>query len=96
MTTLDVGIAALRSSLTALRAAADRGYKFYDRTSATLKGVMPKGLYGRALLMLANHCRSIRSGHRSGLPSNCNFPNTSNTCPPSALRASSSFSSKVR
>ena len=52
MTTLDVGIAALRSSLTALRAAADRGYEFYDRTSATLKGVMPKGLYARALLII--------------------------------------------
>jgi hypothetical protein len=38
MTTLDVDIAALRLSLTALRAAADRGYEFYDRTSATLKG----------------------------------------------------------
>jgi hypothetical protein len=49
MTSLDVGIAALRSSLTALRssvtalpsvaslrAAADRGYEFYDRTGATL------------------------------------------------------------
>jgi two-component system, OmpR family, osmolarity sensor histidine kinase EnvZ len=65
MTTLDVGIAALRSSLSALRssvaalpsvaalrAAADRGYEFYDRTSATLKGVMPKGLYARALLII--------------------------------------------
>jgi hypothetical protein len=35
MTAFDIGIAALRSSLTALRAAADRGYEFYDRTSAT-------------------------------------------------------------
>ena len=59
MTSLDVGIAALRSSLSALRsslntlrAAADRGYEFYDRTSATLKGVMPKGLYARALLII--------------------------------------------
>jgi hypothetical protein len=56
MTSLDVGIAALRSSLTALRssvaalpsvaalrAAADRGYELYDRSSATLKGMMPKG-----------------------------------------------------
>src|SRR5262249_58133384 len=54
MTSLDVGIAALRSSLTALRssvaglpsvaalrAAADRCYEFYDRTSATLKSMMP-------------------------------------------------------
>ena len=65
MTSLDVGIAALRSSLTALRssvaglpsmaalrAAADRCYEFYDRTSATLKGMMPTGLYARALLII--------------------------------------------
>ena len=52
MTTLDVGIAALRSSLSALRLAASRGYEFYDRTSATLKAVMPKGLYARALLII--------------------------------------------
>jgi two-component system, OmpR family, osmolarity sensor histidine kinase EnvZ len=52
MTTLDVGIAALRSSLSALRVAANRGYELYDRTSATLKAVMPKGLYARALLII--------------------------------------------
>ncbi|HEX2354113.1 MAG TPA: ATP-binding protein [Xanthobacteraceae bacterium] len=52
MTTLDVGIAALRSSLSALRLAAGRGYELYDRTSATLKAVMPKGLYARALLII--------------------------------------------
>jgi two-component system, OmpR family, osmolarity sensor histidine kinase EnvZ len=52
MTTLDVGIAALRSSLSALRSAANRGYELYDRTSATLKAVMPKGLYARALLII--------------------------------------------
>jgi len=65
MTSLDVGIAALRSSLTALRSsvaalpsvaalrsAADRGYELYDRSSATLKGMMPKGLYARALLII--------------------------------------------
>src|SRR5262245_63971080 len=59
MTSLDVGIAALRSSLSALRsslntlrAAADRGYELYDRASVTLKGVMPKGLYARALLII--------------------------------------------
>src|SRR5438445_6532757 len=52
MTMLDGGIAALRSSLSALRSAASRGYEFYDRTSATLKGVMPKGLYARALLII--------------------------------------------
>ena len=52
MTTLDVGIAALRSSLSALRSAANRGYELYDSSSATLKGVMPKGLYARALLII--------------------------------------------
>ena len=52
MTTLDVGIAALRSSLSALRLAAGCGYELYDRTSATLKAVMPKGLYARALLII--------------------------------------------
>src|SRR5438270_11477450 len=52
MTTLDGSIAALRSSLSAHRSAASRGYEFYDRTSATLKGVMPKGLYARALLII--------------------------------------------
>src|SRR5262245_65821882 len=52
MTTLDVGIAALRSSVSALRSAAGRGYELYERTSVTLKGLMPKGLYARALLII--------------------------------------------
>jgi two-component system, OmpR family, osmolarity sensor histidine kinase EnvZ len=87
MTSLDVGIAALRSSLSLLRsrleplqarlaplrarleplharwavlharlaparAAAWRAYDVYDRASVTLKGVMPKGLYARALLII--------------------------------------------
>ena len=52
MTTLDVGIAALRSSLSALRTAGGRFYDVYDRTSTTLKNVMPKGLYARALLII--------------------------------------------
>jgi two-component system, OmpR family, osmolarity sensor histidine kinase EnvZ len=46
MTTLDVGIAALRSGLTALRSAA---YELHDRISATLKDIIPKGLQARAL-----------------------------------------------
>jgi two-component system osmolarity sensor histidine kinase EnvZ len=45
MTTLDVGIAALRT-------AAGRLYEVYDRVSALLKSVMPKGLYARALLII--------------------------------------------
>jgi two-component system osmolarity sensor histidine kinase EnvZ len=80
MTSLDVGIAALRSRLTVLRsrlepvlerlaplqarllqlherlaplrALAWRGYEMYDRASLTVKGVMPKGLYARALLII--------------------------------------------
>src|SRR5216684_333978 len=65
MTSIDVSIAALRSSLTALRSsvaalpsmaalrsAADRGYELYDRSSARLKGMMPTGLYARALLII--------------------------------------------
>jgi two-component system osmolarity sensor histidine kinase EnvZ len=52
MTTLDVGIAALRSGLSAVRSAAGRFYDLYDRSSVTLKSFMPKGLYGRALLII--------------------------------------------
>ena len=52
MTMTDTGIAALRSSLTALRSVASRLYELNDRAGATLKGVMPKGLYARALLII--------------------------------------------
>jgi two-component system osmolarity sensor histidine kinase EnvZ len=80
MTSLDVGIAALRSHLTVLRsrleplrerlaplqarllqvherlaplrAPAWRLYEIYDRASLTVRGVMPKGLYARALLII--------------------------------------------
>jgi two-component system, OmpR family, osmolarity sensor histidine kinase EnvZ len=59
MTTLDLGIAALRSSLSVVRSslavvrsAAERFYELYDRTSMTVKNVMPKGLYARALLII--------------------------------------------
>ena len=52
MTTLDVGMAALRSSLSALRSTVERGYDLYDRSSSVVKGVMPKGLYARALLII--------------------------------------------
>ncbi len=45
MTTLDLGIAALRP-------AAGRLYDGYDRLSRSLRGVMPKGLYARALLII--------------------------------------------
>src|SRR5262245_22798503 len=52
MTTLDVGIAALRSGLGALRSAAIRFSELYDRVGVSIKGVMPKGLYARALLII--------------------------------------------
>jgi two-component system osmolarity sensor histidine kinase EnvZ len=52
MTTLDTGMAALRTSVTALRAFAGRCYELYERASVTLKGVMPKGLFARALLII--------------------------------------------
>ncbi len=45
MTTLDVGIAALRT-------AAGRIYSIYDRLSLLIKGLLPKGLYQRALLII--------------------------------------------
>jgi two-component system osmolarity sensor histidine kinase EnvZ len=45
MTTLDLGIAALRS-------AANRLSDLYDRFGDLLKSVMPKGLYARALLII--------------------------------------------
>jgi two-component system, OmpR family, osmolarity sensor histidine kinase EnvZ len=52
MTTLDLGIAALRSSLTALRSAAGRFFWFYDRAGMTLKRILPTGLYARAVLII--------------------------------------------
>jgi len=45
MTTLDVGIAALRT-------AAGRVYDVWDRFGLLIKGVLPKGLYQRALLII--------------------------------------------
>ena len=45
MTTLDVGIAALRT-------AAGRVYGVYDRFGLLIKGILPKGLYQRALLII--------------------------------------------
>jgi two-component system, OmpR family, osmolarity sensor histidine kinase EnvZ len=45
MTTLDMGIAKLRSVFA-------RVYDRFDRTSFSLRGVMPEGLYARALLII--------------------------------------------
>ena len=52
MTTLDTPMAALRSGVTALRSFAARCYELYDRVSASVKGLMPKGLFARALLII--------------------------------------------
>jgi two-component system, OmpR family, osmolarity sensor histidine kinase EnvZ len=66
MTSLDVGIAALRSRLEALRTSAaelrtsvavlrtvtDHCYALHERGGAILKSLMPKGLYARALLII--------------------------------------------
>jgi two-component system, OmpR family, osmolarity sensor histidine kinase EnvZ len=52
MTTLDGSIAALRSSLSVLRAAGARVAELHDRASVMVKSVMPKGLYARALLII--------------------------------------------
>ena len=45
MTTLDTGLATLRS-------AAGRASELYDRAGQWLKGFLPKGLYGRSLLII--------------------------------------------
>ena len=45
MTTLDIGMRALRT-------AAARISDLYDRFGVSLRGVMPKGLYARALLII--------------------------------------------
>ena len=45
MTTLDVGMRALRSAATRLS-------DLYDRYGFSLRGIMPKGLYARALLII--------------------------------------------
>jgi two-component system osmolarity sensor histidine kinase EnvZ len=45
MTSIDIGMAALRS-------AAVRVYDAYDRFGISLKSIMPKGLYARALLII--------------------------------------------
>ena len=52
MTTLDQGIAALRTSLLSLRGLFARPLELYERASLALKSVMPKGLFARALLII--------------------------------------------
>jgi two-component system, OmpR family, osmolarity sensor histidine kinase EnvZ len=52
MTTLDHGMAALRTGYDALRAVAARWLELYERSEVTLKNVFPKGLFARALLII--------------------------------------------
>ena len=52
MTALDTGIAALRSAASTVRSAAGRAYDLFDRFSNSIRNVMPKGLYARALLII--------------------------------------------
>jgi two-component system osmolarity sensor histidine kinase EnvZ len=52
MTALDTGIAALRSAASRVRSVAGRIYDGYDRLSTSIRQVMPKGLYARALLII--------------------------------------------
>jgi two-component system, OmpR family, osmolarity sensor histidine kinase EnvZ len=52
MTTLDVGLNALRTGVSALRSLVGRATQFYDHASVTIKGAIPKGLFARALLII--------------------------------------------
>jgi two-component system osmolarity sensor histidine kinase EnvZ len=52
MTALDTGMAALRSAATTVRSAAGRVGDLFDRFSNSIRYVMPKGLYARALLII--------------------------------------------
>jgi two-component system osmolarity sensor histidine kinase EnvZ len=52
MTSLDTSFAALRSGLAAIRTVASRIYEFYDRLARSIRDLMPKGLYARALLII--------------------------------------------
>ncbi len=52
MTSLDLGLATLRSGLATLRAGLGRVYDAWDWFTRWLKGVMPTGLYGRSLLII--------------------------------------------
>ena len=52
MTALDTGMTALRTGALALRAFAGHCGDLYERGAATFKGIMPKGLFARALLII--------------------------------------------
>src|SRR3954454_20699546 len=52
MTTIDTAMAALRSAVGRCSGILGRLYEVYDRSSLSLRGVMPKGLYARSLLII--------------------------------------------
>jgi len=52
MTALDAGLATLRTSVTALRSLAGRWNTAYQPSSIALKRYMPKGLFGRSLMII--------------------------------------------
>jgi two-component system osmolarity sensor histidine kinase EnvZ len=52
MTSLDIGLATLRSGLATLRSAANRVGAAWDQLGRLTKRVMPTGLYARALLII--------------------------------------------
>ncbi|HWM46515.1 MAG TPA: ATP-binding protein [Xanthobacteraceae bacterium] len=52
MTTLDVGLARLRSAAHHLRSGAYYAWSIWDAVAGWLKGRMPAGLYGRSLLII--------------------------------------------
>ena len=52
MTTIDVGLARLRSAAHHVRTAAHYGWAVWDTVAIWLKGKMPAGLYGRSLLII--------------------------------------------
>ena len=52
MTTLDIGLARLRSAAHHLRSGAYHAWTIWDAVAGWLKGRMPAGLYGRSLLII--------------------------------------------
>jgi two-component system osmolarity sensor histidine kinase EnvZ len=52
MTALDAGLATLRTSVTALRSLAGRWNTAYQPSAIALKRYMPKGLFGRSLMII--------------------------------------------
>ena len=55
MTTLDTGLAHLRTAASRVYAAGQRVYDVWDRFGGFIKGLMPTGLYARSLLIIIEH-----------------------------------------